>query len=205
MLFTPGNTPRSSMIAGRAIPHHPYGDDSQLNVFFVSRDSSAALNGLQLCLASAHSRASSNKVKLNPDKTELLLTGNERQRRKDLSVFPIELFGVKTNPAKSARTLETIFDKNVTFRSYISAVCSSCFYHMRDEKQPAYLHTILATSLPYTPIGISRSGPMVKTNTFHSYAPFLCSSLQLAVRSAISVATFKKHLNIHLTDVAFPT
>ena len=46
--------------------------------------------------------------------------------------FPIELLSVKTNPAKSARNLGVIFDKNFTFRSHISVVCSSCFYHMRD-------------------------------------------------------------------------
>ena len=47
-------------------------------------------------------------------------------------MFPIELFSVKTNPAISAGNLGVIFDKNFTFRSHISAVCSSCFYHMRD-------------------------------------------------------------------------
>ena len=39
---------------------------------------------------------------------------------------------VKTIPAKSAQNLEVIFDKNFTFHSHISAVCSSCFYRMRD-------------------------------------------------------------------------
>ena len=46
-------------------------------------------------------------------------------------MFPIELFGVKTNPAKFARNLGVIFDKNFTFCSHISAVCSSWLYHMR--------------------------------------------------------------------------
>ena len=75
---------------------------------------------------------SMNQLKLNPDKTEFLFIGNEQQWRKYLSMFPIELFGVKTNPAKSARNLWVILDRNFTFRSHISAVCSSCFYHMRD-------------------------------------------------------------------------
>ena len=44
----------------------------------------------------------------------------------------IELLGVKTNPAKYAQNLGVIFDKNFTFLSHISAVCSSCFYHIRD-------------------------------------------------------------------------
>ena len=48
------------------------------------------------------------------------------------SMFPIKLLGVKTNPAKTARNLGVIFDTNFTFRSHIPAVCSSCFYHMRD-------------------------------------------------------------------------
>ena len=72
------------------------------------------------------------QLNLNPDKTEFLLIGNERQRSKYLSMFPIELFGVKTNPAKSARNLGVIFDKTYKFRSHISAACISCFYHMRD-------------------------------------------------------------------------
>ena len=47
-------------------------------------------------------------------------------------MFPIELLGVKINSAKSAPNLGVIFDKNFTFRSHISVVCNSCFYHMRD-------------------------------------------------------------------------
>ena len=74
---------------------------------------------------------STNKLKLNPDKTELLLIGNEQQRSKYLSMFPIELLSVKTNPGNSARNLGVIFDKHFTFRSHISVVCNSCFYHIR--------------------------------------------------------------------------
>ena len=132
LLSTLYTTPLNSMIFEHAIPHHLYADDSQLYVSFASGDSAAALNGLQSCLASAQSWMSTNKLKLNPDKTEFLLIGNERQRSKYLSMCPIELLGVKTNPAKSAWNLGVIFDKNFTFRSHISVVCNSCFYHMRD-------------------------------------------------------------------------
>ena len=72
------------------------------------------------------------KLKLDSNKTEFLLIRNDRQWSKYLSMFPIELLGVKTNPDKSARNLGVIFDKNVTFRSHISVVCNSCFYHMRN-------------------------------------------------------------------------
>ena len=132
LLFTLYTTLLSSMIFEHAIPHYLYADDSQLHVSFASGDSAAALNGLQSCLASVQSWMSTNKVKLNPDRTEFLPIGNERQWSKYLSMFSIELLDVKTNPAKSARNLGVIFDNNFTFHSHISIVCNSCFYHMWD-------------------------------------------------------------------------
>ena len=78
------------------------------------------MNGLQSCLASVQSWMSTNKLKLNPSKTEFLLTGNEQQQSRYLSMFPIELLGVKTYPAKSACNLGVIIDKNATSLSYIS-------------------------------------------------------------------------------------
>ena len=53
---------------------------------FTSGDTAAALNGLQLCLASLQSWMSMNKRKLNPYKTEYLLIRNERQWSKYLYV-----------------------------------------------------------------------------------------------------------------------
>ena len=77
LLFTLCTTPLSSMIFEHAIPHYLYADDSQLYVSFASGDSSAALNGLQSCLATVQSWMSTNKLKVNPDKTEFLLIDNE--------------------------------------------------------------------------------------------------------------------------------
>ena len=79
-------------------------------------------------------------------------------------------------------------------------------------KTPVYLHSMLAASLPSHSLrsskGISLSVHRVKTNTgaraFHSCAPSLRHNLPLSVRSAISVATFKKYLKTHFFDLAFP-
>ena len=59
------------------------------------------------------------------------LSEKNNSRKKYLSMFPFELFGVKTNPAKSAQTLGVIYDKTFTW-SHISAVCNSGLYHMWD-------------------------------------------------------------------------
>ena len=72
----------------------------------------------------AWSWTSMNKPNLNPDKTEFLRIGNERQGSKYLSLYPINLPVVETNPAQSARNFKEIFH---AFLSHISVVCSSCF------------------------------------------------------------------------------
>ena len=69
LLFTLYTTPLSSPISGYAISHHRYADDSQLYISFSSGNSAAAMNGLQSCLASVESWMSTNKLKLNQDKT----------------------------------------------------------------------------------------------------------------------------------------
>ena len=63
LLFTLYTTPLSSMISGHAIPGHLYADNSQLYVSFASGNSAAALNGLQLCLASVQSWTLTKKNK----------------------------------------------------------------------------------------------------------------------------------------------
>ena len=74
------------------------------------------------------------------------------------------------------------------------------------KKQPVYLHSMLDTSIPSLSLRSnndnSLSVPMVKTNTgaraFHSCGPSLWNNLPLSVRSASSVATFKKYLKTSL-------
>ena len=133
LLFTVHTTPLSSLISGHATPHQLYANDSQLYVSFSSGDSAAALNDLQSCLTYVQSWMSTNKLKLKTEtKKKFLLIGNERQRNKYLSMFPIELLSVKSYPAKSARNLGMIFDKYFNFRSHTSAMCCSCMYHIRD-------------------------------------------------------------------------
>ena len=80
------------------------------------------------------------------------------------------------------------------------------------EKQHVYLHSMLAASIPSRSLRSNNDNSLsvhrVKTNTdaraFHSCDPSLWKNLPLSVRSASSVATFKKHLKTHVFDLAFP-
>ena len=85
-------------------------------------------------------------------------------------------------------------------------------YKTLSEKQPAYLHSLLATPLPSRSLrshkGITLSVPSVKTNarkrSFSSCAPSLWNSLPLSVRSSTLVTTFRKCLKTYLLTWPFP-
>ena len=80
------------------------------------------------------------------------------------------------------------------------------------EKQPVYLHSMLATSLPSRSLRLnndnSLSVPRVKTNTgaraFHSCAPSLWNNLPLFVYSANSVEDTSLLLGLSPIDTSMP-
>ena len=85
-------------------------------------------------------------------------------------------------------------------------------YKALHEEQSVYLRSLIAISLPSRSLrlnrGITLSIPRIKTNTgtraFSSCTPSLWNNLPLSVRSATSVATFRRRLKTYLFNLAFP-
>ena len=73
----------------------------------------------------------SSKLKLNPDKTDLIIIGTKQQRNRVINHFPVKLLGSDTFLSDTVRNLGVIFDSDFNFRQHISQVCKSCFYHIR--------------------------------------------------------------------------
>ena len=85
-------------------------------------------------------------------------------------------------------------------------------YKALHEEQAVYLRSLIAISLPPRSLrsnrGITLSIPRIKTNTgaraFSSCVPSLWNNLPFSVRSATSVATFRRRLKTYLFHLAFP-
>ena len=73
---------------------------------------------------------SSNRLKLNPLKTELIWLHSYRRNptflRKD-----IVLFGSPITPVNVVRNLGVILDENMTMSEHIARVCRNCYYQLR--------------------------------------------------------------------------
>ena len=74
----------------------------------------------------------SNKLKLNPDKTDLIIIGTKQQRNKVMSHFPLKLLGSDTFPSDTVCNVGVVFDSDFNFRQHISQVGKYCFYQIRD-------------------------------------------------------------------------
>ena len=96
LLFIMYITPLSSVLSKFPnLNHHMYADDTQVYNSFTTSNCNSSLTNLQNSLLSAQNWMYSNKLKLNPDKTEFMLIGSKRHRQKFDSKFPLNLIGSK--------------------------------------------------------------------------------------------------------------
>ena len=151
LLFTLYTTPLSSLLSQSRVSFHFYADDTQLYISFSPHESSQYLSTLSQTLENVHSWLTSNKLFLNPDKTEFLLIGSRHSR----SLLPSTSFTFSSSiisPSTSVRNLGVVFDSNLTFSNHISSICKSCRFaisQLRRVRQSLDLSTsiILANSL----------------------------------------------------------
>ena len=105
---------------------HLYADDTQIyGSSSVSR--SVELSELLLLVIDrVNDWMSSNRLRLNPDKTEFIWFGTRHQlsnlNPRSISVIP---------SSTSVRDLGVLFDSELTMEGHISKLCQSCFFQLR--------------------------------------------------------------------------
>ena len=112
--------------------HHLYAVDTQIYITLSKSQPKMSLALLQDCLLDVGDWMRSSKIKLNPNKIEVLLFGTKLHRKEFIKHFPAKWLDQKITPTDSARNLGVVFNGGLNFRKHISLVCRSCYYHIRD-------------------------------------------------------------------------
>ena len=92
LLFILYSTPLSQIITKfEDLQHHLYADDTEIFTSFNTSNHSNKIKSLQKSLTSVQDWMFTNKLKLNPDKTEFMLIGNKCHHNKFDSKFPVDI------------------------------------------------------------------------------------------------------------------
>ena len=73
-----------------------------------------------------------NKLKLNPDKTEFMVIGDDQIRSYLKSSFPVSLLGNTMEPAESVKNLGVILDAENSMHRHVANLCRISYYHLRE-------------------------------------------------------------------------
>ena len=129
----------------------------------------------------------SNKLKLNPDKTEFILIGSKNNCKQLLPYIPINILDIQISPAQSVRNLRVVFDSNFTFSDHVSQVIKSTRVHARDLYK---IRPLLGLKTSVLLANVLVSSRLVYYNyLFLSLTDFDLSRLQLVQTSLCRVVT----------------
>ncbi|KAF7239662.1 putative RNA-directed DNA polymerase from transposon BS [Varanus komodoensis] len=106
--------------------NHQYADNTQLYLSF-STNPGEAVAVLNRCLAEVMGWMRANKLKLNPDKTEVLLVGGSGFGEGELNLV---LNGVALPPRDKVRSLGVLLDPELSLEAQVTAAARSAFLQL---------------------------------------------------------------------------
>ena len=120
----------SKIAEDHGVMMHAYADDTQTYVSCDAANQQEATTKLLSCIREIDSWMSSNRLKLNADKTEFMWLGTRQQLSK-IDNEPLHVGGQLLSPSNSARSLGVVIDGQLTMDKHAKNVVKNCFYQLR--------------------------------------------------------------------------
>lgn len=127
LLFSLYMLPLGDIIREHSVGFHSYADDTQLYISAEPNDT-AAINSIANCLLAINKWMSNNFLRLNEDKTEILLIGPKTKREMLIK----NLGGLAPWIKSEVTSLGVILDSELNFNSHINKVTKTSFFHLRN-------------------------------------------------------------------------
>ena len=133
LLYLLYTSPIADIINDHGLSYHLYADDIQLYISFKS----TSLNDIQqlklrveCCVRDIDEWIIRNYLKLNQDKTDLVVISSRFHRMPDIGHITVGSECIA--PCDSVRNLGVQFDSIFSFEEHIKNICKSSFYHLRN-------------------------------------------------------------------------
>ena len=150
--------PLGAILKYHGIGYHIYADDTQLYISFKCNNPLASLPKLNNCISDIRVWMIKTKLKINDFKTEFIVFRSP-QAKQDLSSLSVYVGDSIIQQSSKVRDLGVIFDQFLSFDDYISSVCRSTHFHLRNIGRIRHLlshhataqliHALISTRLDY--------------------------------------------------------
>ena len=130
MLYVLYTSLLGDIVRSHGLSCHFYADDTQLNCSFKLHDQAASVQATESCLNDIDAWMLANMLKLNRDKTELLVIGPKHKVNPPIK--GIYVTGEYTEVSNNARNIAVIFYSQVNLEKHVTTTCKTAFYHLRN-------------------------------------------------------------------------
>ena len=130
VLFTMYTKPLSALIQKHSISYHLYADDTQLYGASDTENIHQLIHTTTHCIQDISSWMNMNKLKLNEDKTDIIIFGCSKSID-SLPVIKFDLNGHEVLCSKKVKNLGAILDEDMSMFSFVSNLCKNLYFQVR--------------------------------------------------------------------------
>ena len=131
ILFTMYIKPLSAIIDSHSIIHHSFADDLQLQMSAPPDRISELLHSMQSCIGDVKAWATANMLKLNDNKTELMLVTSKRTKHLHKLPTSITIGNAQIPFKQSAKNLGITLDSHLSMNAHVSNIARTCYFELR--------------------------------------------------------------------------
>ena len=199
LLYLLYTSPLGEIVRQHGLSFHFYADDTQIYLTFrplINGSMEYSKNLIQECTRDISSWMKNNKLKLNDDKTDLLvLTAKHRPQP---PIDSIALGSEVICPSETVKNLGTVFDTTLSLEKQVTAACKAGFHHLRNiarikkhlsfESNQVLIHAFVTSKLDYC------------NSLYYGLPDFLIKKLQYVQNSAARLLTGSRKYD-HVTPI----
>ena len=131
ILFCIYTLPLGQIMRHHNVDFHLFADDTQLFLSFSIPELHSTCRQMELCIADINAWMASNFLKLNSEKTEMLVI-NSRFNKADTSSCSLNIAGTTIRPSSSVRNIGAVFDSCLSLEAHVNQICRSAYLHLRN-------------------------------------------------------------------------